>query len=98
MAEGEIHVDLNEEQWATVKAALDGEIADLRTQRKEALDGLDIAEKAMRARSVLDYLYKHSWDARHLPAGTWAFWEAVAQQAQQGALAEWDTWKEERAP
>lgn len=26
---GEVHVDLSEEQWATVKAALDGEIATL---------------------------------------------------------------------
>lgn len=34
--EGEVHVDLSGEQWATVKAAMEGQVADLQAQLDEA--------------------------------------------------------------
>lgn len=46
----EKHVDLNPEQWATVKAALDGEVTELRERAEEAERKLERAEQLIRCR------------------------------------------------
>ena len=55
-----------------------------------ALDGLDIAEEAMRAECVIRTLIRLDW----WPG--WEHWYCEAVTAQREALAEWDTWKEKR--
>ena len=42
---GEVHVDLSEEQWATVKAALDGEIARLEAENARLQERVEAAER-----------------------------------------------------
>jgi hypothetical protein len=42
--QGEVHVDLNEEQWATVKAALEGEVTDLRAENARLQERVEEAE------------------------------------------------------
>ena len=59
-----------------------------------ALDGLDIAEEAMRARAVIDYLFKHNWDMNFLPE-VWSHWIVAAQTAEDTALRRWRAWKAE---
>lgn len=59
-----------------------------------ALDGLDIAEEAMRAAAVLKELRKPR--PRTLLVRTWLHWKRAAIDVEIKALAEWDNWKGER--
>ena len=54
-----------------------------------ALDGLDIAEKAMRAMLVLKALHRTRYQVR---VGIRLHWELVAENVLTVALAKWDEW------
>jgi hypothetical protein len=60
-----------------------------------ALDGLDIAEKAMRAQWVIDKItgFKGSYDTRGLRLKEWNHWLEVAFHFRSEACAEWKAWK-----
>ena len=59
--QGEVHVDLSEEQWAMVKAALEGEIADVRAENARLQERVEEAEHRLtQAQENLDWARKQA--------------------------------------